>query len=121
MEEEVQVESSSSSSNDSVSSGSKRRRSHTPVGTHRRSKQPTFTDSIIKAMPEIAHSITMLTRDTAGNSPSKARREASKILEAMWRAGEVGDNVFVMAARIFQDSTKAEILINLEDRRIQMA
>ncbi|ERM96961.1 hypothetical protein AMTR_s00074p00165820 [Amborella trichopoda] len=67
-----------------------------------------------KVMIEVANSIKMLARETAGNSstpvvdvPSKVRRDAVKIVEDMWRAGEVGDDVFVMAARIFQDSTKA--------------
>ncbi|ERN07962.1 hypothetical protein AMTR_s00012p00250790 [Amborella trichopoda] len=52
---------------------------------------------------------------------SKARRDACKIVEGMWKAGEVGDDVLLMAARIFQDSTKAEMLLNLEDPMIQNA
>ncbi|ERN17300.1 hypothetical protein AMTR_s00037p00038160 [Amborella trichopoda] len=65
------------------------------------------------AMIEMAHSIKMLASDIVGNSStlvvdssSKAKREALKTVEGMWRAGEVGDNVLVMAARIFQDSIK---------------
>ncbi|ERM93702.1 hypothetical protein AMTR_s00004p00224910 [Amborella trichopoda] len=53
------------------------------------------------------------------DGPSKVRRDALKIVEDMWTVGEVDDNVFVMAARIFQDSTKAEMLLNLSDQRIQ--
>ncbi|ERM98261.1 hypothetical protein AMTR_s00221p00017130 [Amborella trichopoda] len=112
---EVQVKSSSSLSDGLVSSGTKRRQSQTSIGTHRRLKQPTFNDSMTEAMTKMANTIEMLVRDTTGNSSvvdgPNARREALKIVEGMWRAGEVGDNVLIMAVRIFQDSTKAEMLI----------
>ncbi|ERN19699.1 hypothetical protein AMTR_s00062p00191160 [Amborella trichopoda] len=95
------------------SSGSKRRRSHTPIGVQQRSKQSTHIESMSLAMTKMAHSIEMLACDTIGNNstpmvdgPSKARRDAYKIVEGMWKAGEVGDTVLLMAARIFQDSTK---------------
>ncbi|ERM96966.1 hypothetical protein AMTR_s00074p00172200 [Amborella trichopoda] len=81
-----------------------------------------------KVMIEVTNSIKMLARETTGNSStpvvdvlSKVRRDALNIVEDMWRAGEVGDDVFVMAARIFQDSTKAEILLNFSNLRIQKA
>ncbi|ERN05096.1 hypothetical protein AMTR_s00053p00146730 [Amborella trichopoda] len=86
----VQVQSSSSSSDDSISSGSKRRQSHTPIGTQRRSKQPTFNDSTTIVMIEVADSNMMLARE-------------------------------IVAARIFQDSTKAKMLLNLLDPRIRKA
>ncbi|ERN02455.1 hypothetical protein AMTR_s00215p00019500 [Amborella trichopoda] len=93
--------------------------------TQHRSKQPTFNDSMTKVMIEVADSIKMLAHETAGNNntlvvdvPSKVRRDALKIVEDMWRASEVGDDVFVMAARIFKDSTKAEMLLNLPDPKI---
>ncbi|ERN10265.1 hypothetical protein AMTR_s01182p00007940, partial [Amborella trichopoda] len=63
----------------------------------------------------MAYSIEMLACDTAGNNstpvldgPFKARRDACKIVEDMWKACEVGDIVLLTAARIFQDSIKAE-------------
>ncbi|ERN10494.1 hypothetical protein AMTR_s00161p00070710 [Amborella trichopoda] len=80
------------------------------------------------AMAEITHSIKMLAYDTAGNSNTpvvdglpKARRDACKIVEGICKVGEVGDDVILTSARIFQDSTKAEMLLNLEDPRIQRA
>ncbi|ERM94296.1 hypothetical protein AMTR_s00010p00233080 [Amborella trichopoda] len=130
---EVQYESSSSSRDGLVSSGSKRRRSHTPIRKYRQSKQPSLAESMTKAMTEMAQSIKMLACDIAGRSstrpviapvgdgPSKARRDAFKIVEGMWKAGEVSDEVLLTATTIFQDSTKAEMLLNLEDRRIQRA
>ncbi|XP_011622943.1 uncharacterized protein LOC105420565 [Amborella trichopoda] len=67
-------------------------------------------------MIEVSDSIKMQARETAGNDStpvvdvlSKVRRDTLKIVEDMWRAGEVGDDVFVMTTRIFQDSIKAEI------------
>ncbi|ERM98408.1 hypothetical protein AMTR_s00072p00091030 [Amborella trichopoda] len=89
-----------------------------------------------EAMTKMTNSIEMLVRDTAGEmlvrdtagnintlvvDGPKARREALNIVEGMWRAGEVGDTLLITAARIFQDSTKVEMLINLEDRRMQRA
>ncbi|ERN04912.1 hypothetical protein AMTR_s00080p00079830 [Amborella trichopoda] len=122
---EVHVQSSSSSYDDPVSSGSKRQRYHTPIRTQCRSKQPTFNDSITEVMIEVSDSIKMQARETAGNDStpvvdvlSKVRRDTLKIVEDMWRAGEVGDDVFVMTTRIFQDSIKAEMLLNLPHPRI---
>ncbi|ERM94135.1 hypothetical protein AMTR_s00010p00151590 [Amborella trichopoda] len=70
------------------------------------------------AMTEMAQGFKTLACD---NPPveSKAKRDAYKIVEGMWKAGEVGGNVLLTTARIFQDSTKAEMLLNLEDPRIQ--
>ncbi|ERN10990.1 hypothetical protein AMTR_s00160p00067820 [Amborella trichopoda] len=81
-----------------------------------------------KVMIEVADNIKMLARETTSNNgtpvvnvPSKVRKDALKVVEDMWKAGEVGDDVFVMAARIFQDPTKTEMLLNLLDPRIRRA
>ncbi|ERN00030.1 hypothetical protein AMTR_s00105p00045800 [Amborella trichopoda] len=91
-------------------------------------QQPTSNYSMTKVMIEVIDNIKMLAREIAGNSstlvvdvPSKVRRDALKTVEDMWRAGELGDDVFVTAARIFQDSIKAEMLLNLPDPRILKA
>ncbi|ERM95643.1 hypothetical protein AMTR_s00023p00178700 [Amborella trichopoda] len=79
-------------------------------------------------MAEMTKSIKMLACDTAGGSstpivdgPSKARRVAFKIVEAILEVGEVDDAVLLTATTIFQDSIKTEMLLNLADRRMQRA
>ncbi|ERN17816.1 hypothetical protein AMTR_s00047p00175150 [Amborella trichopoda] len=101
---------------ESSSSTSKRKQSQTPIGTHRQKKQPSIAESMSLAMTEMTQSIKMLACDTVNNSntpvvdgPSKARRDACKIVESMWKVGEVGDDALLSTERIFQDSTKAEM------------
>ncbi|ERN19728.1 hypothetical protein AMTR_s00062p00209210 [Amborella trichopoda] len=88
----------------------------------------TLIESRSLAMTEMANSIKMLACDTVGNRStpavdglSMAKRDANKIVEGMWKAGEVVDYILLIAARIFQDSTKAKMFLNLEDPRIQRA
>ncbi|ERN00384.1 hypothetical protein AMTR_s00104p00130640 [Amborella trichopoda] len=75
------------------------------------------------AMIEMAHSIKMLVYDSRPNSNtlliitpvtdrlSKARSDAFKIVEAMWKEGEVGDEVLLIVTTIFQDYVNAEMLL----------
>ncbi|ERM94730.1 hypothetical protein AMTR_s00011p00250930 [Amborella trichopoda] len=126
--EDLRVEDSNSSLSDvTLASGAKRQCSQTPRGAQRRKRQPPTIDTIADDMAMIACPLkdwATVSTSRSNNDPTVASAQTMKdrgrcirIVEGMWKEGEIRVDVFIKASWIFQDSSSMEFFVffTLED------